>query len=91
MKLDSLLENKRILIALGLLLLVLLRQLLIEYRYYAYSYSREDMGDMLKPVNDVSQLRYLKLFNGLQILLISDPNSSRQGAALTVDVGSCFE
>lgn len=84
-------ENKRILLVMLILLLVLFRQLLIEYRYYAYAYSREDMAEMLKPVNDVSQLRYLKLYNGLQVLLISDPNTNRQGAALTVDVGSCFE
>lgn len=72
-------------------MIVLFRQLLGEYRYFIYNYEREDLVDMLKPVNDVSQVRYLKLSNQLQVLLISDPNSSRQGAALTVDVGSCFE
>jgi secreted Zn-dependent insulinase-like peptidase len=36
-------------------------------------------------------MRYLRLKNGLEVMLISDPLINRLGAAMTVDVGSCYE
>ena len=45
-------------------------------------------GEILKSPNDARQYQYLQLANGLKVLLVSDPETDKAAAALTVGVGS---
>lgn len=44
--------------------------------------------EIAKPLNDNRSYRYLTLENGLQVLLISDPQADKAAASLDVNVGS---
>ena len=43
---------------------------------------------MIKPFSDNRQYRLIKLSNNLEVLMISDPDSSSSAASLSVGVGS---
>lgn len=45
-------------------------------------------SEVAKPLNDNRNYRYLELENGLQVLLISDPQADKAAASLDVNVGS---
>jgi insulysin len=46
---------------------------------------------MIKPFTDKRSYRFLQLKNKLRVLLVSDPESTRAGAALRVNVGASSE
>lgn len=46
---------------------------------------------VVKGPNDPSDYRALELHNGLQVLLVHDPNADRTAAAMNVDVGSSLD
>jgi len=46
---------------------------------------------MIKPFTDKRSYRFLQLQNKLRVLLVSDPESTRAGAALRVNVGASSE
>ena len=44
--------------------------------------------DIFKPLTDERSYKSIKLANGLEALIISDPNASKSGASMAVNVGS---
>jgi len=46
---------------------------------------------MIKPFTDKRDYRFLILENNLRVMLVSDPESTRAGAALRVNVGASSE
>lgn len=46
------------------------------------------MDDIIKPASDIRQYRALILPNGLRVLLISDTQTDKAAAAMSVQVGS---
>jgi Insulinase (Peptidase family M16) len=49
---------------------------------------RDPTDEVRKPILDERQFRAITLSNGMRVLLISDPSSSRSAAAIDVKVGS---
>lgn len=68
-----------------------IRRLIIDYRYYIYEYERVEIMAGVKSVNENWDLWYLKLENGLEVVLVSDKESVKEGAAMNIEVGSCWE
>ncbi len=64
-----------------------------------YLYYREDKygtifvneTDFIKPISDDKSYRVVRLKKGMEVLLISDINTSNSAASLSVGVGSSFD
>ena len=44
--------------------------------------------DIIKPLNDKSQYKVVRLINGIEAILISDPEAVKSGCSLSIGVGS---
>lgn len=58
------------------------------YQGIAYGGGVTDLGPVTLSPNEDRSMSYIQMENGLQVLLISDPDAEQAGAALDVKVGS---
>ncbi len=73
--------------------------IILIFAIFLYLYFREDKNgiivlsevDFIKPLSDNKKYRVIRLKNAIDVLLISDPNSSNSAASLSVGVGSTFD
>ena len=86
-------ENYLILIIISFaLIFVIVPFIIFNIKRARYTHLFKDDSDgILQPFNEAREFRWMQLNNGMNVVLVSDSESSNSGAALEIDVGSSYD